>query len=342
MKKKSFTIAALIASSMLLMQCASQDDVQNLDYQLRIVNKKVDDMKKGTVNKMRQRQAASSSQIEELRSEILMLKGQVDELNHYNRLLKEQNKEFERSITSYTSKIESDIQEERDVNAQQQRQKDEKIRNLENQLAQNQALLKSIQDARVREAKLKAAAAAREAEKARIAANKARQRIDTSSPEVIRAVKKKKIYKLGQAPKSIPPKAVPVAQQQAPTPRKNTSTNLMDQAKEAYRNGKYQKALDLYQSYAMKHSGDTALNANFMMGESLFQLKRYDLAILQYQKIVEDNPHHSLASAALLKQGICFETLADEATAKLLYKKVLQDYASSKEAITAQDRMNKL
>ncbi len=337
MKKKIFTITALIASSMLLMQCASRDDVQNLNYQLRIVNKKVDDMKKGTVNQMRQRQAASSSQIEELRSEILILKGQVDELNHYNRLLKEQNKEFERSIASYTSKIESDIQEEKNVNAQQQRQKDEKIRNLESQLAQNQALLKSIQDARVREARLKASAAAREAKQARLEANRARQRIDASSPGIIRVEKRKKIYKNGQAPPPMPSTSV-----RRSTARSTAPANLLDQAKKAYIDGEYQKAFDLSQSYALKHTGDTALNANFMMGESLFQMKKYDLAILQYQTIVNDNPHHPLAAAALLKQAICFENKAEEGTAQLLYKKVLQDYPSSKEAIKAQERMNKL
>jgi len=48
-------IALAGCSLLLLTQCASQDEVQNLQYQLRAVNQKLEDVKSTTVNQMQKK-----------------------------------------------------------------------------------------------------------------------------------------------------------------------------------------------------------------------------------------------------------------------------------------------
>jgi TolA-binding protein len=79
-----------------------------------------------------------------------------------------------------------------------------------------------------------------------------------------------------------------------------------------------------------------------MMGESLFQLKEYDKAIMQYKNIISQHSDHAKSPAAMLKQGMAFEKLADKDTAKVIYKKLLKKHSSSPEAATAQERLGKL
>ena len=74
------------------------------------------------------------------------------------------------------------------------------------------------------------------------------------------------------------------------------------------------------------------------MGECLFMQKYYDQSILQYQKIISNYPRHPIAAAALLHQGMAFESLADKSTARIIYKKVISAYGNSPEAVTAKQR----
>jgi len=60
-----------------LSNCASQQDVQNLNYHVRSINKKLNDMKINTVDQMQQRQATSSGQLDQLQTELESLCAQV-------------------------------------------------------------------------------------------------------------------------------------------------------------------------------------------------------------------------------------------------------------------------
>ena len=78
------------------------------------------------------------------------------------------------------------------------------------------------------------------------------------------------------------------------------------------------------------------------MGESLYNQGEYDLAILDYQKVISNHSSSSLAPKALLKQGMAFEKLTDNETAKIIYRKLVSDYKSSQEASQAQSRLDQL
>jgi TolA-binding protein len=79
-----------------------------------------------------------------------------------------------------------------------------------------------------------------------------------------------------------------------------------------------------------------------MMGESLYQQKEYDQAILQYQKIISSQPKHAKTPAALLKQAMAFEQLSDKDTAKIIYQKIISSYGSSPEAAQAKSKLGSL
>lgn len=155
--KKSFTHFLVIAAIVpFLVQCASQNDVDELRYQLRIVNKKVEDMKTTTAP-LQKHQAAASGQMDQFEKEILELKGQLEETHHINQRLKEQNKEMADSIANI-GQAEAAKREEALRNFETvQREKEVKLAaELKEKLNQQQESVKAIQEARLKEAERKA------------------------------------------------------------------------------------------------------------------------------------------------------------------------------------------
>ena len=64
MKKTVFNFILLASVAPFLVQCASQTELEELRYQLRIVNKKLEDMKSDTVGQLQKRQAVASGQVD--------------------------------------------------------------------------------------------------------------------------------------------------------------------------------------------------------------------------------------------------------------------------------------
>ena len=74
---KTITVAG--CSLLLLTQCASQDDVRDLQYQLRAVNQKVEDVRNNAVDQMQKRQASSVSKIDQVEGETLRIRSTIEE-----------------------------------------------------------------------------------------------------------------------------------------------------------------------------------------------------------------------------------------------------------------------
>jgi len=108
MKKSFGQLLVLLTLTPFLVQCASQDEVRTLSYQLRAVNKKLEDMQSNTVGDIQKKQANSSGQLTEMQQEILALKGELEATALNNRQLQEQNKELESSIQGMVSKNSSE------------------------------------------------------------------------------------------------------------------------------------------------------------------------------------------------------------------------------------------
>lgn len=352
MKKSLSTLLFLLSVSPFLVQCASQDEVRTLSYQLRAVNKKLEDMQANTVSEMQKKQANSSGQLSEMQQEILALKGELEATALANRQLQEQNKGLETSLHEIVSKNASET--------------DIKITQLNEQLKQQQDNVTTLQAARAQEAERKAHAAAEAAEAARLKV-KSTGSAQGAPPHVL-AERKKQVK--GQAPAELKQEAspAPTTPVPGPTTEKTVENNvpapaaaavpkkepapaaaaapgddLFNQAQKKYEAGNYQKAYEGFESAIDKDgNGPNAVQARYMMGECLYQQKEYDQAILQYQKIIASQPKHAKTPAALLKQAMAFEQLSDKDTAKILYQKIINSYGSSPEAQQAKSKLSSL
>jgi len=122
----------------------------------------------------------------------------------------------------------------------------------------------------------------------------------------------------------------------------SSASDPFSDAQKLYDLKKYSQAYSQFVQIATQSSSSKKVDARYMMGECLFAQKEYDKAIMQYQKIIAQHSDHSKAPAAMLKQAMAFEKLADSGTAKVIYKKVLKKHANSSEAQTAQKRLDNL
>jgi len=358
MKKPFANLLVLLTFTPFLIQCATQDEVRTLSYQLRAVNKKLEDMQANTVGDIQKKQANSSGQLTEMQQEILALKGELEATAVANRQLQEQNKELESSLQGIVN--------------QKTSENEAKISQLNEQLKQQQDSVTALHEARAQEAERKAKAAAEAAEAAKL---KAKTAATPQGLVMIQAEQKKQIKGNTPAPvkpettaiqptkASTPPAAkpaatvsvtppaaetVPAAAAQAPKkepeqPKNEPGEEIFTQAQKKYEGGDYQGAYETYESYVDQHGGGAnAVQARYMMGESLYHQKEYDQAILQYQKIISGQPKHAKAPAALLKQAMAFEQLSDKDTAKIIYQKIINTYGSSPEAGQAKSKLSSL
>lgn len=335
--RKKISVLAMLLTAPLLIQCASQDQVNQLEYQLRVVNKKLQEMETTTVDQIQKRQAASSGQMDQLQSEILNLKGQLEETGHLNRRLKEQNKDLESQFNNYTQ-IEAKKREEEIQRVQkEQRRKEQALHELNEKLRIQQENVKAIQQARVRDAERRAASA----KKAAVLAKKKASAASNSGRTVyIRADKKKVKHKVKSTKRVSATTAKPVKTSQI---AKSNSQSPFTRADSLFKKGDYKNAYPIYKKLVETSSDiSESTTARFMMGECLFNQQQHDQAILQYQKIISLNSGHEKAPLALLRQGQSFEKTKDLETAKLIYKKLLSSYPTSAEATNAQERLNKL
>lgn len=351
--KKLFVTASAAA---LLTGCAASSDIDDLNYQLRVVNKKLEDMKATTVGDLQKRQAAASSQMDQLENEIIELKSQLEESYYLNQRLREQNKELEQSISSVARQEASKREEALARLQEQQRNKDEQINKLNQKLLEQQESVKKIQLARIQEAERKAKEAAIDAELAQKRSSSLTAAGGASAGvKSLRATKtkvKKSVVappvekKATSKPAAMAASPSTEAKKQADSPAPQTSsakgTDSFAAAESLYSRGKYSEAFSAFAAVAADSSSPDAVNAKFMMGESQYQQKEYDKAIMQFQKIISQHPSDPNVPAALLKQAMAFEKLADKETAKVLYKKLIKKHGGSKEAATAKKRLEEL
>lgn len=339
MKKSYLTSLILISLVPFLSNCASQQDVQNLNYNVRSVNKKIDDMKLNTVDQMQQRQAMSSGQLDQLQADILQLKSKLEENAHMNRMLQEQNKELQLAIQNLSS--------------QQEVKFNTRIAELDSKIATQKESLTAIQMARVQDAERRSRAAKKAADDAMRRAQQASlAKATPRSKGVVHlsATSRKVLFstKGSASPRAVSSSAPPQAVTKTPTvkaasPAASAAVDTFESAQQKYRNGQYQEAFKLFEkNVSRKASSKTGITSRYMMGECLFQQGKYDQAIIQYQQIISNFPGNPQAAKALLRQGESFEQLSDTETARIIYKKITASYGNSPEAVTAKQRISTL
>ncbi len=330
-------------SVLLLSQCASQDDVRKLNYQIRTVNQKVEEVKSSTVNQMQKRQASSANKIDAVSGETQQLRALIEESGQKSSRLREQTKE---DVAALQATVE-----------QMRTESEQRIRALEAKVDQLAGSLDRLHQARVQAAEQRARQAAKRAEEAQrrtvVAAGAASGKLVTLQPAarkvrmgngtVVEAAPEGQQTPAAATsnPATAEEKQVVAAAAASAAPA--TGTDLFSQGMDSFKAGEYKDAYRTFEQILSGNpQGGKAAQILFYMGECLFNQGEYDLAILDYQKVISNHAKDSHTPAALLKQGMSFEKLTDHETAKIIYKKLIADHPNSSEAGLAEKRLESL
>lgn len=376
----------ILALSPFLVQClATSQDLRTLDLRLRTVNNKLISMdrnvsdlqtetaaraNKSSVDDLQKNQADTSNSLDYLKSQLLQVKGQIEENSHQLQKLQEEENFYRDSQSSRFQGLGEGIDSLRITLDELQT----RLAALEKKSQSDSATLQQVASDveklrearaseaadRARKAADEAARAARTAEEARATrlaeeaktTGKSAENGNGGTPKVIEPAQNKKTNGEPEAkPEQEGAEKAKTAEKKKPTPddRKKTPTaeeqaqKLYDDGMTAFNAKKYQEAYAAFNRYLEKHpKGGLAGNARFWLGECLYNQQDYELAILEYQKVIADFPKNGKTPAALLKQGLAFEKLMDRETAKLVYLKLQADYKESEEAGAAGKRLEAL
>ena len=347
MRKKYLNLLLLLATSPLLIQCvAAERDVRSLDLRTRSQNMRLSEIEQNQQTLINQSgaQADLHDSIERLNSRLLQIEGKLDESTHTTRLVKEESRQRQSDVNSIINDLQNHIALMRTDVDSMKKMLDVLAKNSQEAQAiagQNAAAIDAIRKSQAKEAADRALAASRAAEQARLAA----QRKTEEKPEMTpRQVKKKADDEVdGSTAASSPQPAEP---QKIEAPRASGVAGevaLYDKAYDQFKNKSYKQSYSLFSEFLDKYpKSDRAPSARFWLGDSLYNQAEYELAILEYQKIIADYSKHSKAPAALLKQGLAFEKLKESQTAKIVYEKLIKDYPKSEQAPAAQKRLEEL
>jgi len=131
----------------------------------------------------------------------------------------------------------------------------------------------------------------------------------------------------------------PSAERASPT----SASNLYRDAYETLQKGDMEGARRKFEAF-LKQYPNTELsdNAQFWIGETYYQKKDYEKAILEYEKVIVTYPEGEKVSSALLKQALAFLELGDKTNARNLLKRVIDRYPQSDQAEMAKKRLETL
>lgn len=114
-------------------------------------------------------------------------------------------------------------------------------------------------------------------------------------------------------------------------------------AYQLFKAGNYAKAQEAFQAFLAAHpTGEYSDNAQYWIGECYFFEKKYEKAILEYEKVTKKFPSSSKVPYAILKQGISFQKLGDKTSARLLLQQVIKDYPNTSQARIARSKLHEL
>lgn len=145
-----------------------------------------------------------------------------------------------------------------------------------------------------------------------------------------------------EAKPDMPPAAKPaIAAGKTKIKGKKSAKEDYEEAYKLYEENAYRSAREKFRAFLNEHPDSELVgNARFWLGDCYYQQERYEEAILEYEKVVCEHKGAKVP-AALLKQGLAFHKLGDTETAKLLMKKLVDEYPKSQQAESARAKLKK-
>jgi tol-pal system protein YbgF len=104
----------------------------------------------------------------------------------------------------------------------------------------------------------------------------------------------------------------------------------------------YDKAIQQFRNFQRKYpNSDMADDAQYLIGESYFNQKDYNRAILEFNDVLKYRRGDKVP-AALLRQAQAFLEIGDRTDARLILQKLVNDYPNSEQVREAKDRLQTL
>ena len=144
------------------------------------------------------------------------------------------------------------------------------------------------------------------------------------------------------APPSATPPGAPAGQPASP-PGGMSAQRMFDTAMGDYFGGQFDLAIGGFEGYLRYYpNSPDAAKAQYYIGESHFQMKRYQDAVTAYGRVIDTYKNSEWHPEALFKQGLSFEQLKDVARARQAYEAVVKSFPDSNAALLAKQRLQAL
>jgi len=122
-----------------------------------------------------------------------------------------------------------------------------------------------------------------------------------------------------------------------------TPESLYDKGLETFKAGDMQASRDIFTKFLDQYpKHDLAANAQYWIGETYYNEKGYEPAILAYQEVIKQYPGKDKVPAAMLKQAICFRAIKDNKSARYVLKKLEEGFPKSDEAKKARELLKEI
>jgi tol-pal system protein YbgF len=345
MKCNYKSILFLILASPLLVQCVpTGQDITTLDLKLRNLDnrmlktdQKVREIEEksaqnSVIEQLQQKQAEISDNLDRLNMEFLQIKGQLEESSHFYQNTRKEN---DQTKESFSGKV-NDLSDQIMLLADQLNQTSKNIHTIQ-QNSQTAISKAQAAEERANQVEKSSAIAIAEAEARAVkAAAMAAEAVEKANrkPEISPGQTKIK-FKQGQKVVAKPKETVKTTM--------GPGKDLYDRALGLFRASKFNQAYRAFSDYIEQYPNSKMTpNAQFWLGDCYYNQQEYELAILEYQKVIADHQKHPKAPASLLKQGLAFEKLKDKETAIIVYRKLQEEYPKSEQVSTAQKRIDSL
>lgn len=324
--------------------CVTTQDHKNLQFKVRNQNNRIVEMEQqlsqlkkggGEYTKTLQRQQAEiATSIDQLKSQLLQIKGQIEEATYRNRALLEKNQNFQRELDAKMASLE-----------EQDKETQELLQTTTSQVSSISLTLEQEAKRKQEEALKKAALARQRALEIERARQKAQAEYaathDSSGVKKISPRMKK--VKNADKKKTVQPVVTPTPEPTTVTTAKTPAEKLYDKGLSEYRAENYKAAIASFSLFLEQNNSHKLLpNAKYWLGASRLKDGDYSGAVLEFQHIVADYPKHPKAPEALLKQAEAFAHFGDKMVQKKLYKDVLSYYPKSEQAKIAKAKLSKL
>ncbi|MBC7386691.1 MAG: tetratricopeptide repeat protein [Cryobacterium sp.] len=120
---------------------------------------------------------------------------------------------------------------------------------------------------------------------------------------------------------------------------KSDPATAYEKGRAAYREKRYDAAVDLLTQYLKFPKGKFTEEALYLRGESHYAKEQYKKAILDYSTLQEKFPKSKFISKGLLKIGMSFDALGMKSDAKAFYQEILDKHAKSPETKAAKAKL---